>query len=109
MRQGGKDYPDEDTQEESCIVSKQYDGKSFHGTLSGPAYLVVCDHQHRNSHGGGKIQTKKFFFEELGYWIKADPVNPSEQVVINSVHKYDDGTLATYRGKVTIKSVSLIP
>jgi uncharacterized caspase-like protein len=82
----------------SCKVTKKYDGKVFHGNLTGLAYLAEC-----NTNAYVKINFAAFpgmpatsgtstearmrspvFFEALGLWLDVDPTSPKESLTRTS-------------------------
>ncbi len=63
----------------SCKVIKKYKAEIFHKKLSGYAYFAQCNYAHRyDSKNVDRGILGTFFFDELGYWITADP-NDSRQ------------------------------
>ena len=83
---------DELTTKSICEVTRAYAASRFHSSLTGNAYLLICDSRmkyRKNKSWNNQLQLGQIFFESLGYWIDADPVSPKERVV----NKYADYAL----------------
>jgi len=90
----GKDK-DKETRSYVCEVSRQYAASSFHPSLTGVAYLLVCDYQavyQKNKDANNNGRTGQFFFEKLGIWIEADPISPRERLI----NEHADYTLKSF-------------
>jgi tetratricopeptide (TPR) repeat protein len=68
---------------QSCSVSNRYDGSAFHSDLTGYAYIVDCNNRMMTETATTNSPSRSIFFEELGFWISADPVALREQIVSN--------------------------
>lgn len=95
--------------EYSCEVTKRYDAASFHAALNGSAYLLVCDGQSTDGRTKAvtKSQSRDFFFDDLGVWLRVDPVFPKEQIVMNNVTSIHGDYITVSNGIYTLKSFAL--
>lgn len=74
------------------------------------AYLVHCNTQteyRKNKTANSVGQSSEVYFEELGYWITADPMSPREQLVLNGAVSTTGAYVTTSNGHYTLKSFSL--
>jgi hypothetical protein len=110
---GGSRFAYQTTMSYQCRVVRTLDANRFHSSLTGLAYLVECDDQmtivQQAQSVSSKSQMRTVFFDDLGYWITADPVAPREQltegVTTITVGKY----VSTMTGMNILKSVSTVP
>jgi tetratricopeptide (TPR) repeat protein len=103
---------DESTSETNCVVSREFDAKSFHADLTGKAFLATCESFSMNKATKTNSLTardKNVFFEELGYWIKADPVAPSERIMNNNNTATVNDMTSKMSTSMILKSFSLGP
>lgn len=108
--QSGKSHRTEQAEDKSCQVTKQYDARRFHATLTGVAYLVACESRSvftvNKTASNSNDETKTLFFEDLGYWLNIDPSSPREQLVVN--RNYTSGGYTTrMTGSRILKSILL--
>jgi uncharacterized caspase-like protein len=103
-------YQEELSKRYYCEITRKYDAKIFHASLSGSAYLLSCDERTTSKHnntGNSENVSRNVFFDKLGTWIHADPVSPREQIVLigqaTTTGDYSTSTTGTY----TVKSFDL--
>lgn len=102
------------TYSDTCSVIKQYDAKLFHPDLTGFAFLVECTNQMTTVASTIRGPIRQVFFEDLGYWISADPVVLKEQIIANGAPSIQ--TIKNIRpiitssttGTYTLRSFSLV-
>ena len=110
---GGSHTTYQTTMSYQCRVVRTLDANRFHSSLTGLAYLVECDDQmtivEQAQSVSSKSQMRTAFFDDLGFWITADPVAPREQLAEDgttiTVGKY----VSTMTGMNILKSVSKVP
>lgn len=110
----GKRFSYENAFSDTCSVIKQYEAKLFHPDLTGLAFLLECEDRMTTVSGTIEGPTRQVFFEDLGYWISADPVALKEQIISNGATsvqtiknmkpKFTSSTAGTY----TLRSFSLV-
>jgi hypothetical protein len=99
---------EESPTENDCVISREFDAKSFHPDLTGKAFLGICE---TFSDGSSKLTAryKKIYFQELGYWIQVDPVSPSEQLMQTNDTVTAETTTYKANGAFVLKSFTLGP
>jgi hypothetical protein len=94
-------YSGGSTYRNSCTVTKKFDAKTFHASLTGDVYLLVCDTESTDKNGSvTKAKSRDIFVDMLGVWLRADPTSPKEQVIssndISVSGKYTTVTNGSY-------------
>jgi tetratricopeptide (TPR) repeat protein len=88
---------DEMTLSESCEITQQYEARHFHPDLTGIAYLEDCQDQmsyKRNKAADTIMESRSFFFDQLGISIRVDPQSPPQHIIQTY---FKDGTTETAR------------
>lgn len=104
--------PDENTAEVNCVISREFDAKSFHPDLTGKAFLGTCETYSVNKVNKSLNLTakdKKIFIEELGYWVQADPVSPGEHIMKSNETTTAGDQTFKMSGTMALKSFKLQP
>lgn len=104
---------EEFTIKQSCDITQQYDARRFHPTLTGAAYVAICNSEtiykrsrvYKGNMGKFTFKGGYVFFERLGVWIDVDPTNPMEHLVYSATpDRYWGSVLA---GTSALSSVQL--
>lgn len=101
---------EETTAEVNCVISREFDARSFHPDLTGRAFLGVCETYGVNKTNKSMNMTardKKIFIEQLGYWVQADPVSPSEHVMKSNETTTTADQTFKMSGTMVLKSFKL--
>lgn len=100
------------TTENNCVISREFDAKSFHADLTGRAFLGICETFNvwqKNKSNNSTARDKQIFIEQLGYWIRVDPVAPSEHIMRNNDTTTAHDTSVKMSGTWVLKSFNVEP
>lgn len=78
---GGRRDRYESTWSQSCTVAKKLNANLFHPDLSGFAWVAECTNRLKNIAATLTTPSREVFFDDLGYWITADPVELRQQLM----------------------------
>lgn len=99
---------------DTCSVIKQYEAKLFHPDLTGVAFLIECANQMSTVSSTISGPVREVFFEDLGYWISADPIILKEQIISNgapsiqTIKNIKPMITSSITGTYTLRSFSLV-
>jgi hypothetical protein len=98
--------------ESNCVISREFDAKSFHADLTGRAFLGICETfsvWQKDKSKNATARNKMIFFEQLGYWINVDPVAPSEHIMLSNDTTTAVNTSFKMSGTTVLKSFKIEP
>ncbi len=94
----------------SCNITKKYKASYFHKQLTGKAYLARC---YTNYTMTGSVQNLKqkntygvIFFDQLGYWLSVDHVNPRKRLTLKGTFTELKSFSLTSSSKLVSRSAS---
>jgi hypothetical protein len=106
---GGIHTDSETTDSLQCEVMRRFDARSFHPDLTGTAFFVQCGQQITNNkfkQANSTGQWRSTFFNDLGYWISADPTAPREQIMFNNSVSKTGENVSVVDGVASLRSLS---